>query len=142
MKNLFYATRLDKEGNKLTTSYTNKKMADQYGGAGSVVQETLYGINFGANLIHEGEIGTNIPIIRSLLVNNGEVGSATSDGRFKLYARIKGEWEDLNMSFSNYGAANALMKAIIGQYEALVIVTSADLEDNRPAPQELTVGIL
>lgn len=140
MKNLFYATRLDKDGNKLTTSYTNKKMADTYGGANSLVQETIYAINLETNDVLEGAEG--LPIVRSLMVNNGEIGSSSGEGRFKLYARVNGVWQDLNMGFSNYGAANALMKAIIGQYEALVITSGADMEDKRPAPAELTGGIL
>jgi hypothetical protein len=137
LKNLYYATRLDKEGNKLTTSYTTEKMSKQYGGTQSQRSETLYMMNFEKNTVEENGPG---PIVRSLLVNNGEVTQASANGKFKLYGRENSVWSQTPFAYDNYGAANAVMKALIGQYEALVIVSNGDMTDERPETKDVDLG--
>ena len=140
MKNMFYATRLDKEGNKLTTSYGTEKMAKTYGGNGKI-SETIFTIDFETNEVLEGDIGDR-PVIRSLLVNNGTVGADLLNGKFRLYGRNRGEWEFLKLTFDSYGAANALMKAMIGQFEALTIVGPSDTKTVGPTSDYVSEGIM
>jgi hypothetical protein len=135
MKDLFYATRLDKAGNKLMTSYTNAASCKKYGGAGSTLSETLYRVQFkenGGAYINDDVDG---PLVRSLLVNN--TGAAGDTGKYVLYGKMASSgWSRTPFSFSQYGSANTAMKAMIGMYEALMIVVEDsegddDQEDNR-----------
>ena len=125
MKNLFYSTRLDKSGNKLMTSYTNEKMRDKFGGKDATRAETLYFVHFrdnGTALVHEDVDG---PIVRSLLVNS--TGSQLESGRFELWGKTTpGGWQKTPFSFSQYGNANAAMKAMVGMYDAMMITTFPD----------------
>ena len=137
MKQLFYATRLDKDGNKLTTSYTSKKLCDQYGGgADALKSETLYFADLETNTIAENM--PEYPIVRSVMINNVGIKGRELGGKFRLFGKINGNWDDNSIgSYSNYGAANTMMKALINEYDALIILTHADGEDNRPSNTEI-----
>lgn len=140
MKNLFYSTRLDKAGNKLMTSYTSAVSAKKYGGSDSTHAETLYFVRFredgGAN-VNENVDG---PVVRSLLVNTA--GTGADSGRFVLWGKRNDSWERTPFSFSQYGNANTAMKAMIGMYQALMIVTSADESESDEAAMDRWEGAL
>ena len=121
---LFYATRLDKTGNKLVTSYANQKSCDKFGGADSTQYQGIYYANISKTGAKVGEDVGGL-VMRSMLVNNGSVASEAG-GRFVLYGKVGGEWSRTPFAFSSYGTANTAMKALIANYQAIIIVD----EDN------------
>ncbi|RZK44585.1 MAG: hypothetical protein EOO61_03260 [Hymenobacter sp.] len=123
MKNLFYATRLDKNGHKLVTSYPSAVNRDKFGGAGAIKEEILYFADF---LASGGAKISNDPsgyIMRSYMVNNG---AAADSGQFELWGKTNGEWKKTPFSFATYGNANNAMKAMITMYQALLVVVQGD----------------
>jgi hypothetical protein len=124
MKNLFYATRLDKSGNKLVTSYPNAASRDKFGGPEALREDTLYFVEFtasGAAKIGENPTGK---IVRSYMVNNG--GAIDQGGSLELWGKVNGEWKKTPFSFTSYGAANNAMKAMISMYQAMLVIAAGD----------------
>lgn len=136
MKDLFYSTRLDKSNNKLMTSYTNEKMRDKFGGKDATHRDTLYFAEIRADGTASISETAKGPIVRSLLINTS--GTAGDSGRFVLWGKKNGRWAETPFSFAQYGDANAAMKAMIGMYDSLLILTSADESET---PQESLSGM-
>lgn len=127
MKKIYYATRLDKNGNKLTTSYADQKSCDRYGGAEATKTNTLYSVKFndetGTAKIKE-ELGDLV--LRSSLQNANYSENLDFSGRYILYGKLRGTWGKTEFSFPDYGTANTLMKALIDRYQALMVVDEGD----------------
>lgn len=132
---LFYANRIDKDGNQLLTSYANEKSADKYGGAGAQRTNGILRASFTDGKLSVNETNKG-PIVRSLLKNHGQAVSMAS-GNFVMWAKQNGEWSETTYRFDSYGAANTLMKAMINIYEALMIIDDND----SPAAQKATPAL-
>jgi len=123
MGDLYYATRVDRNGYKLTTSYTSQKSADKYGGAGSSRQVgILYADIKPTKLTVSEEVDG--PVFRSLMLNPNPVEG--SSGEYVLYGKRDGRWDKTAFSANSYGAANTLMKSLIGMFQAIAIVQEND----------------
>ena len=131
MKNLFYATRTDKNGNLLITSYENEKNAIKYGGEGSKISETVKKVDISttAAVVADGEDNPGY-ILRSLIkVDN----TLPVNNSFVIFAKKNGHWLDLQLGFNTYGEANTVMKALTNSYEALLVV---DQRVEREEPEQ------
>jgi hypothetical protein len=133
MKDIYYCTKIDNKGNKLTSSYTSKKYADQYG-KGCTVKVALMKADFSdpRKLVLCG-VEASGPIIRGLLTNNNP-SAPTEKGDFVIWGKSSGIWADLGLSFSSYSAANGLMKAMIGDYQAMAVLDTKNYVDSEDSP--------
>lgn len=149
MKNIFYATKLDKNGNKLTVGYLTSKNRERYAKDGNYA-DTVYFADFndsGKLLLTdiEGEQEPRGHIMRGMLVNNNYSGQDSAEGGpFVLYGKLDGVWSRTPFSFNDFSSANSSMKAMIGQYQAMLIrdesSSSYEREKDSPDNSDLTVG--
>jgi hypothetical protein len=147
LKNLYYATKIDKSGNKLTASYLTEKNREKYNKGASFEDTVLY-----ADISEEGRLAIVEKnsqegfILRGILVNNSPYELDGHGGDFVLYARTNGKWVRTPFTFPTYSAANTAMKSMIPQFEALLIrdesgagVADAD-NIYEPTQQNLSIG--
>ncbi len=130
MKELYYCTKIDKNGNKLTSSYTTKQGATQYG-KGCTVEVDIIKADFSdpSKLILGGP-EMDGPLVRGLLKNNNPPVESTEKGQYVLWAKKKGVWHETIFDFPSYSAANSHMKATIAAYEAMAIVDNGLYDSN------------
>lgn len=123
MKDIFYCTKIDKNGNTLTSSYTSKKGADKYG-VGCNVEETVLRADFTDSKIlsirtkNEHFDG---PVIRGILKNSNPP-SGVEQGRYVIWGKQNGTWTQTVFHFPSYSAANTAMKSMIAEYEVMAIL--------------------
>ena len=132
MKNLFYATKLDKNKNKLTVGYLTSKNREKYAKDANY-QDTVIFADFnedGRLALFDTEKHSNVHghVLRGMLVNNGEVKSSER-GAFVLYGKVGGKWSQTPFSFNDFSAANTAMKSMISSYEAMLIRDETEVED-------------
>jgi hypothetical protein len=125
----YYASRNDKAGNYLVTSYGNKTSQKKYGGADARTFDGFRVFNPGSSTfrevtddaIEDGEV-----VVRSYMKSPAGAQS-TSSGKFVLLAKDSEGWKETSFRASSYGAANTLMKALISVYgEMMIIEEDAD----------------
>ena len=113
-----YATRQDKNGANLTTSYNNKASAQKYGGAGATIWSGVRSIDL-ATMATSSDENSGNPIIRSKIVSNVV---ASNVGKFGIFAVIDGVLVDTKLRFGSYGAANTTMKALVAVYSTMYVL--------------------
>lgn len=139
MKNLYYATRIDKNGNKLTASYTNDAMRKKYGGADAEHMEDVVRVEFHDGQAVWGEKDGSGYVVRGILHNAKP--PVDDELRFVLFGKLNGRWMKTPFSFEQYGTANSTMKSMIGQYQSMMIVDQAlEDEDEEEAPKRSFTG--
>lgn len=135
MKNIYYATKLDTKGNKLTVGYLTSKNRDRYGGASAAKQDTVILADFNSDgklALYDIEKNSKPKgrILRAMLVNNGTPGGDSAEGgQFVLYGKIAGIWSKTAFNFGDFSAANSAMKTMISSYEALLVRDESDLKE-------------
>ncbi len=124
----YYASRDDKDNNRLMTSYGNAASQKKYGGAdarlfnGVVVMDTeseeFAELADPNKYDFESEL-----LIRSRIHNPDPSGS---NGKFVLYKLEKNKWVETEFRCGSYGAANTLMKALVSLYGDLIVVEETE----------------
>ena len=109
-----YCTRRDKNGNMLTTSYTNEKTAEKYGGVNSKRWEGERRIALDTTSDDASPL-----IVRSKLVSS--VAAVKTYGPYGIYIVDDGTLTLIN-SFSSYGEANSYMKTMASVYPELYVI--------------------
>jgi hypothetical protein len=129
----FYATRLDKNGDKLTTSYATEKSAIQYGGDNATISNGVFNaeIKNGDLVRDKDQPASKMPVLRSMLVNS-KPATAELTGKYRVWAKDSDEdevskWFPTEFAFTDYGSANTLIKSLIGRYDALAIVETDEV---------------
>lgn len=121
MKDIYYCTKIDKKGNKLTSGYTTKKGADSYG-KGCTVQVDILKADFSdPSKLQIKDRDFDGPLIRGLLTNHNPPVE-TVQGDFVIWGKQNQRWFETPYSFPSYSAANSVMKSIIDDYQAMAIV--------------------
>lgn len=133
MKNIYYATKLDKNRNKLTVGYLTSKNRERYAKDASY-QDTVIYADFNADgklalfdVANHSEVRGHV--LRGMIVNNGALASDTSGGSFVLYGKLNDRWERTVFSFADFSAANSAMKSMVEQYQAMLIRDESDTDD-------------
>lgn len=141
MSKLFYCTKIDKNGNKLTSSYTSKKGADKYG-AGCDIVEKIYRADFSdPSQMHLREGDFKGPLVRGILKNNNPQLGPTVKGRFVIWAKRDSRWFETVFHFPSYSAANTAMKSMISEYEAMALIDNEEDEAETYAPSEISTEL-
>jgi hypothetical protein len=127
----FYADGVDKQGNRLLTSYGKQDQAKRYRPGATVTQgEKFLDIqeDGSAKMSTEGEL-----LLRTLMVRDSNEADEMT-GRFVVYARINGRWQETQFRYPTYAKANAAVKsALINLYPACAVVE----EDQSPVSDEV-----
>ena len=123
----YYASRNDKNNNRLMTSYGNAASQKKYGGAearlfnGIVVLKYQTG-EFAEINPNEFDIDKHV-LVRSRIHNPNPTGSS---GKFILKSLKDGQWVDTPFRASSYGEANSIMKAVVDIYGDIIIIEETD----------------
>lgn len=124
----FYATRTDKDGHRLMTSYGNAASQKKYGGADAKLFNGVVVRNLESGEFAELEDPSkydfeNEELIRSRMFN---ANPEHAKGKFLIRYKDGTGWHDSEFRMNSYGAANSIMKAIIPLYAELIIVEDVE----------------
>lgn len=137
----FYADGVDRQGNRLITSYSKADQAKRYRQGATVTQgEKFLEITEGGARLSTEDNGL---LVRTLMINSNPEQEEMS-GRFVVWAKQNGEWGETQFRYSTYAKANAAVKsALINLYPACAVIetngTSAPAADVAPAVTEQAV---
>lgn len=119
----FYADGIDKSGNRLLTSYSKADQAKRYRAGADITQGEKY-----LNLLDNGNAKISATddgkglLLRTLMINSNPENEEMK-GRFVVFAKVNGNWEETNFRYSTYAKANAAVKsALINLYAACAVV--------------------
>lgn len=130
----FYADGVDRSGNRLITSYGKADQAKRYRPGAQVSQGEKY-----LTLYEDGTAKlTTIPnnlLCRTLMVRSNPDAEEMS-GRFVVWAKVNGRWQETDFRYPTYAKANAAVKsALINLYAACAVIETEDAPvDNESAP--------
>jgi hypothetical protein len=120
----YYATRTDKNGHRLMTSYGNAASQKKYGGTEAKLFNGVIALHVdGFNTYDEVDDmpGGDELVVRSRMFNSNPEDA--SNGKFVImYKDKEGQYSPTPFRTGSYGAANTIMKAIIPMYKELVII--------------------
>lgn len=129
----FYATRYNKDGGKITTSYNTLVNAKKYGGTDPKINEGIFEAK-----LEDGKLAfvqnPEATIVMRSVLENAKPNEQESGGRFVLFGYNGNIWEQTPFSAANYSAANVLMKSMIAGYHKLAVVEFMD-EPAKPKRQ-------
>lgn len=115
----YYATGKDRAGNTLVTSYAKPEQAARYR-AGARIEHGLRYLKISedgtAKLEPEGE-----KLVRTLMIRPED--ETPSEGRFVVWARMNGRWQETNFRYKTYAIANSAVKtALISLFPACAVI--------------------
>lgn len=119
---LYYMTRDDKSGNRLTTSYDTAEKAKKYG-TGENLQDWKGVVYFDPQTGQKTTENTGY-VLRSALAIKNENYKAP-EGNFVIYAKNEDDgavFEPTDHRYSTYGLANTAMKSFAGVYTDMLVV--------------------
>lgn len=132
--NYFYATRHNKDGNKLVTSYEKQQQATKYGGPTAVITKEVFYLGKDGKARKDNDDETGL-ILRSKLDMPGAGNS--SNGNFVLYAVVGDQYEPTHFRYDTYGNANNAMKALAPSLGSLAVVEETDPSVDVEAEREM-----
>lgn len=126
---LYYVTRDDKNGDRLTTSYDTKVKADKYGVGEN--RKPWTGVRY---LDDKGQ-KTDTPtdnIIRSV-ISIDSTNMKHDDGNFVIYHMDEdAKWVPTSHRYTSYGLANTAMKSFRGVYFDMMVVEEPKIREKNP----------
>lgn len=141
---IFYATKIDKNGDKLTTGYLTSKNRARYAAGAAFADTEIFANIENETLVLYNTEHTDLPkgyLLRGMIVNNNGVAN-TSAGRFVLLGKRDGSWNTTGFSFPDFSAGNSFMKSMVSSYQALALVDiEGSSNDSVPAVEsDLSIG--
>ncbi len=145
MKTIYYATKIDKSGNKITIGYQTEKNRKKYSENASWQDGRIY-----ADFNEEGKLALydyDNPnragyVMHGMLVNSNAPMelSEGGNGDFALYGKRNNAWFKTPFSFPTYSAASTAMKAMIAEYQALLVRNDGPEDEKATQKVELESG--
>jgi hypothetical protein len=128
----FYADGIDRNGNRLLTSYKKEDQAKRYRAGAKISSGEKFlkiGDNGEAKLSNEGDL-----LVRTLMIRP-ETADDEMNGNFVVYARIDKHWQPTSFRYSTYAKANAAVKtALINLYSACAIIETEGASTSAEKP--------
>lgn len=128
----FYADGNDRQGNRLLTSYGKADQAKRYRPGANYSQGEKF-----LQLLENGNAKLSAED-NGLLCRTLMVRAATEEdnmnGRFVVFAKVNGRWQETEFRYPNYAKANAAVKsALINLYPACAVI---EMDENPVAADE------
>ncbi len=130
----YYATRDDKDGNRLMTSYGNEASQKKYGGPEAKLHKGIVVRSQDSNEFAETDANKydfeSEDLIRSRIHCPQPTGAI---GKFKIQYLNDSNWKDTDFRTNSYGTANTIMKALAPIYGDLCVVEETEVVTGTPS---------